>query len=359
LAVLNVGAKRVQGTNAERIATSLTPAGSVAGWKELGRTKLTSSSGNYGVTGLDNKRYLMVLVNNINAGQVEGDSLRFNNDTTSNQHAGRYNSNGGSDGTITNKTKTNMFGFHPHTQPSFAVMNVANYTSKEKLAIIHAIGQHTNSSGSGNPPSRAECVAKYVNTSDPISSIQMVTGWSTFSSGSEMVVLGYDPADTNTASFWEELASVELSSAGSELSSGTFTAKKYLWIQAYVKGDGSSTPNLRVQVNGDTGSNYAERQSSNGGSDGTGASQDHFPASNGGKFGNFSNMFVINNASNEKLFIVHGVSVDTSGAGTAPVRREIAGKWDNTSDQITSIKIYKSTGGNYQSGSVIKVWGSD
>ena len=345
---------RIQGQS-----TSLTPVGSVAGWKELGRTKLTSSSGNYGVTGLDNKRYLMVLVYNINAGQVEGDCLRFNNDTTSNQHAGRYANDGGSENTMTNKTKVNFFGFHPHTQPSFAVMNVANYTSKEKLAIIHAIGQNSNVSGNNNPPNRSEGVAKYVNTSNPISSIQMVTGWSSFSSGSEMVVLGYDPADTNTTDFWEELASVELSSAGSELSSGTFAKKKYLWIQAYVKGDGSSTPNLRVQVNGDTNDHYAERQSSNGASDGTGAGQDHFPAGNGGKFGNFSNMFVINNASNEKLFIIHGATVDTSGAGTAPTRREIAGKWDNTSDQITSIKIYKTVGGNYQSGSVIKVWGSD
>ena len=345
---------RIQGKS-----TSLIPTGSVTGWKELGRNKLTSSSGNYGATGLANKRYLMVLVNNINAGQVEGDCLRFNNDTTSNQHAGRYANDGGSENTMTNKTKVNFFGFHPHTQPSFGVMNVANYTTKEKLAIIHAIGQNSNVSGNNNPPNRSEGVAKYINTSNPISSIQMVTGWSTYSSGSEMVVLGYDPADTNTTDFWEELASVELSSAGSELSSGTFTAKKYLWIQAYIKGDGSSTPNLRVQVNGDTNDHYAERQSSNGGSDGTGAGQDHFPAGNGGKFGNFSNMFVVNNASNEKLFIIHGVSVDTSGAGTAPIRREIAGKWDNTSDQITSIKIYKTVGGNYQSGSVIKVWGSD
>ena len=70
-------------------------------------------------------------------------------------------------------------------------------------------------------------------------------------------------------------------------------------------------------------------------------------------------MFVINNASNEKLFIVHGNSVDTSGAGTAPARREIAGKWANTSNQITSIRIYKTAGGQYQSGTILKVWGSD
>ena len=99
------------------------------------------------------------------------------------------------DGTIVNKTKTNMFGFHPHTQPSFAVMNVANLSSKEKLGVIHAIGHDSNSSGSGVAPDRSEMVAKYSNTSDPISSIQQVTSWSTYNSGSEMVVLGWDPSD--------------------------------------------------------------------------------------------------------------------------------------------------------------------
>jgi hypothetical protein len=47
---------------------------------------------------------------------------------------------------------------------------------------------------------------------------------------SEAVVLGWDPADTHTSNFWEELASVDLSGGAADiLDSGTFTAKKYLW----------------------------------------------------------------------------------------------------------------------------------
>ena len=70
-------------------------------------------------------------------------------------------------------------------------------------------------------------------------------------------------------------------------------------------------------------------------------------------------MFAINNANNEKLFIVHGTSVTTTGAGTAPTRREIVGKWANTSNQIDRIKIYRTVGDQYQAGSKIKVWGAD
>lgn len=357
MAIKYLASKRITGTNAERTAESL-PSGTYAGWKEVARTTLGSANANIVVSSIPDKRYYMIL-NDLRSSSAINAIGRVGNSTldTGSNYAERQNSNGGTDYTdLDDQSGASQYGTLSGNA-GFGVEYIANLSSQEKLGLGHVIKQNT--AGSGNAPDRFETVWKWANTSNVINILEKRTSVNTYNTGAEVVVLGYDPADTNTTDFWEELASVELSSAGSELSSGTFTAKKYLWIQAYVKGDGSSTPNLRVQVNGDTGSNYAERQSSNGGSDGTGASQDHFPASNGGKFGNFSNMFVINNASNEKLFIVHGVSVDTSGAGTAPVRREIAGKWANTSNQITSIKIYKSTGGNYQSGSVIKVWGSD
>jgi hypothetical protein len=52
-----------------------------------------------------------------------------------------------------------------------------------------------------------------------------------------MVVLGWDPADTHTSNFWEELASVDLSGgAATNIDSGTITAKniygfKYMQIR--------------------------------------------------------------------------------------------------------------------------------
>ena len=74
----------------------------------------------------------------------------------------------------------------------------------------------------------------------------------------------------------------------------------------------------------------------------------------------FINMFMVNNASNEKLAIHHCESVGTAGAGTAPQRREGVSKYTNTSAQVNIIEIEvnaASTG--IADGTIIKVWGSD
>ena len=172
-----------------------------------------------------------------------------------------------------------------------------------------------------------------------------------------MVVLGWDSGDSHTDNFWEELASVELGSASSELSSGTITAKKNLWIQCWSKRTGAN--DMRFRFNNDSGSNYANRKSSDGGTDATitSATSNSYLTLSGAK-PSFLNMFVVNNASNEKLCIYHVVHNGTSGAGTAPNRQEWVGKWTNTSDQITEIDI-SPDGGNLDTGSFIKVWGSN
>jgi hypothetical protein len=70
-------------------------------------------------------------------------------------------------------------------------------------------------------------------------------------------------------------------------------------------------------------------------------------------------MFIINNSANEKLVIGHTVDQNTAGAGTAPDRLESVAKWANTSDQITEIDVTNTSGGSFDTGSIIKVWGSD
>tara|TARA_R110000850_G_scaffold258164_1_gene384614 strand:+ start:218 stop:433 length:216 start_codon:yes stop_codon:yes gene_type:complete len=71
-------------------------------------------------------------------------------------------------------------------------------------------------------------------------------------------------------------------------------------------------------------------------------------------------MFIINNSANEKLVIGHTVSAGTAGAGTAPeFRFEFVGKWANTSSQITNITLTNKGTGDYDTTSIMKVWGSD
>ena len=350
---------RLRGTTAERPIFGL-PSGSVGGWKLLGRTTFGGGAKTYEVASLSNKRYLMVLVNNFQSAQAEGDSLRFNNDTTANQHSGRYSNDGGTDATITNKTKTNMFGFHPHSQPSFAVMNVANLSTKEKIAIIRSVGQSSNVSGAGNAPNRSEMVAKYSNTSDPISSIQQVNAWANYDSGSEMVVLGWDPTDTHTTNFWEELATHTQSSSGEATIS--FTAKKYLWIQYEITALNPTATGLSIRFNSDSGSNYCRKFAEDGTNQSDSTSQNKLSMIHSGGSHFFGNMFIINNASNEKLITAHQVAKTSAsgGASEVPRRWEIAGKWANTSDQISSLTfIDTEQGSSGISKGTIKVWGSD
>ena len=345
--------RRIQGTQADFDGT---PAVS-GGWKEVGRTTLGSAGDDIDVTSLPDKRYYMVLGHSLPTGQARM-QFRLNSDTGAN-YAYRASVDGGADVTAGSAVRI-ISGYGSTSLPQFTVAYLSNLSSKEKLFMSNTISQGT--AGAGNAPNRQENVNKWANTSSVISSIQGSNDLGgDFNTNSEVVVLGYDPDDTHTSNFWEELASVELTSAGDSISSGTFTAKKYLWIQGYVKASGAIQGKIRVG-NGtiDTGSNYADRNSVDGGSDGTNTSGTAIGVGGGGSTGGeFFNCFVINNASNEKLFIIHSVKQNTAGAGTAPRRKEVVGKWSNTSNQINIVEYLQSEAGSFDTGSFIKVWGSN
>jgi hypothetical protein len=325
--------------------------GAIGGWTELGRTTLGTSGSTIDVTSIPDKRYYMVLRNILTAGADVRE--QFNSDTGSN-YTRRYSANGGTDVTSVNDT---LIGLNYSAGDKLIVDYISNLSSKEKLVLSFSSEEGT--AGSGNAPNRMEVVGKWANTSDPISEISTVLSGSSYDIGSEVVVLGWDDLDTHTSNFWEELASVELGSASDTLDTGTILAKKYLWIQTFIKAVGGTVePDMRF--NNDSGGNYADRYSINGGSDGTGTSITSARGS-GVPYSVFFNDFIINNALNEKLVIRQVNYPPASGVGTAPSRRETVAKWANTSDSITSIKWVDNSGGAAQmdTGSIIKVWGSD
>ena len=344
--------KRIVGTNTQRTGADAIS----GGWKEVGRTTLGTAGDTISVGSLSDKRYYMVLGDIKPSGNVYTRTW-LNGDTGTN-YSTRYSGNGDADATITstNDTVTNK---GTDTTPYFTVQYFANLSSKEKLWINHSAEQQT--AGAGTAPERMESVNKWSNTSNPISTIQQTNEASgDLASDTELVVLGYDPDDTHTDNFWEQLASSDWSS-GSSFDSGTFTAKKYLWVQGYVD---SATINYHPLITVgnttlDTGSNYAFRRSYDGNTDATATSQSSWEIEMSGTASpKFFNLFIVNNASNEKLGIMHAVAQLTAGAGTAPSRRETVCKWANTSNQINIIGL-KTTTGDFASGSFIKVWGSD
>jgi hypothetical protein len=336
--------------------------GSVGGWHEVGRTTLGSAGTTIDVSGLADKRYYMVLHNSLSTGNVTS-SVRLNGDS-GNNYAWRYNDNGATpDPTpITNNNAMNAGDRNPPTGgDAWAVSYLANKSGKEKLMI--SSGLQRNTAGASASPTRGNTASKWTGTGiiDQITSVNQESG--NWSSDSEMVVLGWDPADTHTTNFWEELADVTLGSAGTVLSSGIFTAKKYLWVQAFIDSSGGNVNDAFRCGNGsvDTGNNYSYRFSANGTADTANSSTQSQPDI--GDFSNiangqFINMFIVNNASNEKLIICH-INEGKTGTGGTPTRLELVGKWANTSDQINIVEWRNPASNNYSTKSVIKVWGSD
>ena len=348
-----IAGNRIRGTSTDRtVGTPEVPA-VTGGWKELARTTLGSANATIDVTSLADKRYLMMLCTSTGQSAGANTGSQFNADTGSNYSTRRSN-NGGADYTDVNFS--DMEAASTDTTPYFQVAYASNLASKEKLLQSWLIAQTT--AGSSTAPFRNESVGKWANTSNAVSSYQWITSASaTFNSGSEVVVLGWDEDDTHTSNFWEELASVELGSAGDTIDSGTITAKKYLWIQTAIIGSGDHNPYL--VFNSDTASNYARRHSSNGATDATGTNTSLWFNNGTAHNVSFANMFVINNSANEKLVISNSVGDSTAGAGTQPDRREFVGKWANTSSQITSVQIKNSGSGDFDTGSILKVWGSN
>ena len=324
-------------------------------WKELGRTTLSSTSSDITVSSFTAKDNLMVLIYAQDGSQM---GYRVNSDTGNNYHIKR-SMDGASDSTL-QSTKAQV-----HAQGAKKEFNVSswiNIANQEKLFISNTVSQNT--AGAGNAPSRNEIVGKWANTSDQITTFTLHNAGSTgFSSGSEVVVLGYDNDESDSGTnFWQELANVELSSAGDTLDTSTITAKKYLWIQAFIP-EGAGHHGY-IYFNGDDGgsnNNYARRGSINGGNDITTTDDDEINWSHDTNTAKYLNMFVINKSDKEKLCIAEYMDYNSAGAGNAPNRIEWVYKWANTSAQISSVKLYnqENSSTDFPSGTLLKVWGFD
>jgi hypothetical protein len=136
----------------------------------------------------------------------------------------------------------------------------------------------------------------------------------------------------------------------------SYTFNQFLFSDISTAALGSQ--NNAHRLNNDSGTNYAERSSTNGGADGTRTSEDNLisvPNNEGFEVGYF-----INISSEEKLFISFVIYFGTAGAGTAPNRKEYAQKWANTSAQISDWNtINETTSENYATTANVSLLGTD
>ena len=341
-------------------STSVTSTAANTSWKELDRVTLSSTADELDTSTFTTKDNIMLLVDRPSgSGNVTG-KVTYNGDTGSN-YAIRWSDNGASDGN--GGSRSNLDAYYGQGNNEFGVHNIVNISSQEKLGINNIV--ESNSSGAGNAPSRYEIVNKWANTSAQINRIQFTnTGTGDFSSGTEVVVLGFDndEADSGT-NFWQELANVNLSSAADEISTGTIASKKYIMWEYHVLSSGAANglDNISFRFNNDSGNNYCYRHNDNGGSDGTVTNNSKLRFRSGGATAQdfFGSGYIVNKSDKEKLLISEQIYNGGDGASSKPKRAEMVGKWTNTSAQITEIDLIQDGAGSFLTGSYLKVWGSD
>ena len=340
-------------------SSTLTSAPPQTSWKELGR----ATAGSGGSTSLTTSAFtakdnLMIIYNSFGSDPYMQVGTGGTIDTNQN-YALRYSENGGADGTNQgNYSRWNVNGGAgaTGTEGVFGVTEGVNINGQQKLFTLRSV-DNASGTGAGTATGRYEREMKYTGTSQ-INIAKLFHTSGTLDEGSEIIVLGCDNDEPNSGTnFWQELANVKTTSTVNEINSGTFTAKKYLWIELNVIGDGSISGS-DLHFNGDTNQSYSRRYSNDGGSDETGGvNETTLGGGTGGNYGR-NHWFIINRANREKLAVGQAMWGST-GSANNPSARELSGKWNNTSDQITSIKVKENASGGWASGSVLKVWGSD
>lgn len=153
------------------------------------------------------------------------------------------------------------------------------------------------------------------------------------------------------------LGSTTLGSSGNTVTVSGLTARKYLIVELFCIETGGAI-RANFTFNSDTGSNYSLRTSTNGAADSTNVSQPSIFTDNQTE-NQYYRLFLVNISANEKLVILNEIGANTAGAGNAPRRNEIVGKWSNTSAQITTITATNDVAGNFNTGTIMTVYGSD
>lgn len=168
--------------------------------------------------------------------------------------------------------------------------------------------------------------------------------------------------NANPIDWWEEIGRTTLGSAGDTISVTSLPGRKYLKIIIYTLATGG-TVNHSLDFNADTANNYARRSSENGGAETT-SNSSGTPLLTTAQAG-WANIeiSIINIADQEKVLYATGSLLESAGTGAAadiPDRYEFAGKWANTSDQITRVDVKNSGGtGDYAIGSEVVILGHD
>ena len=163
---------------------------------------------------------------------------------------------------------------------------------------------------------------------------------------------------------WGKAGSTTLSSSGDALTTPTLssnTSLQYLYHGLPTGGELTEYMTLGSGGTKDTGSNYANGVSSNGGAKSNYTSRANIvnAAKSGATTPEFGVGYIFNIAGEEKLIISQHVNASANGSGTAPERSKAVGKHVQTS-AVDDIISFDNTGsGDFASGSNLTALGAD
>ena len=149
-----------------------------------------------------------------------------------------------------------------------------------------------------------------------------------------------------------------LGSSADVITISDLTAYKFGVVMFHHISTGNTNHNFTLDNTG--GTTYAQRQSSNGGADGTVTSTDDMHSNQGSAISTvaFHISYLCDISGEESLLIHWRVDATATGAANAPARQESVGKWATTT-QHTRIDYGNSDSGSFDTSSNLSALGTD
>ena len=275
-------------------------------------------------------------------------------------YADRYSHYGNDD--VPTNGQTGFGQWDTGTYERFDVLEFTNKSGEETTIYGHNVVN--NDSAATSDPFRVEFVGKWTGTGQV--NIIKWGSTNTMVEGSEMIVLGMDNDDDGSTgtNFWQELKNFNKSDGDSSaLTCPTFTAKKYIMVDAFTVPTSSGFKG-RVEFGTDgsydTGSVYRQRWNDNGtdgdSTDGS-ANTSHYAYTNDTSLSQRISMIIVNKSDKIKLTLYWANS--NGGASDDGFRREGVGKYARTDRQITDIRLVGQGSGTCANNSYIRVCGGE
>lgn len=157
---------------------------------------------------------------------------------------------------------------------------------------------------------------------------------------------------------WENLWSTTLASAANTLTVTLSSSKKYLWIEVNVEQSPDANIDCNLEFNSDTGNNYYWRQNKSG-TQTTGTTEAKIQLADNFAYEAFFDLYCTSISDKTKML----TSTWTGSQRTvgAPITFLNSWVWNNTSSQITSVRIWNTINANAKFGvwTKLTVYGHD